>query len=487
MMSGEKSEVGAASEPRGADGPLETNEPRGADGPCDVGGPQPGDNAGGPQPAVGAPRKQCRPLGPMLTIPAKPCPDSSHASKPSWASIAALPCYAVLMVLLGVGVCLMGQVFVGLVVVAFGIVPPAAIVLLASRWLPSLAGCQASPTCTEPEVDRVAAESATGSYLGSVLGATTDELRAWAPILVHEELAALDANRAREAALAAEWLAAAPAFERVECVSDDGARLVGHACACCPQSGKWAVLAHGYRGGWADGLVHARRYAKEGYNLLLIDLRAHGESGGAWVGSGWLDRRDVVAWCQWLCVHVTSSRASMDGPAGPGQGDLVQGMPGDDVRIVLHGTGMGGAAVLMASAEDDLPSSVRACVADSAYSDAWNALIPLLRRDEKTSPHPLVDLLRLCLLASAGGYDVASAAPERALAASRVPALLFGAAEDTVAPPYMAERLAAACGGAAGGDAHKLVSIEGAGHAQAALADPALYYWQLFLFLERSL
>ncbi len=33
-------------------------------------------------------------------------------------------------------------------------------------------------------------------------------------------------------------------------------------------------------------------------------MRAHGESEGEWTGSGWLDRRDIIAWCSWIIART---------------------------------------------------------------------------------------------------------------------------------------------------------------------------------------
>lgn len=38
-----------------------------------------------------------------------------------------------------------------------------------------------------------------------------------------------------------------------------------------------------------------KRYAEKGFNVLVPDLRAHGESEGEIIGMGWLDRLDLIA------------------------------------------------------------------------------------------------------------------------------------------------------------------------------------------------
>ena len=60
--------------------------------------------------------------------------------------------------------------------------------------------------------------------------------------------------------------------------------------------------------------------------MLLVDERSHGDSEGEYIGFGCLDRMDALGWIEWLV-----------------------GRCGEDMEILLHGTSMGGATVLMAS------------------------------------------------------------------------------------------------------------------------------------------
>lgn len=390
-------------------------------------------------------------LGELAPLPRSVDAQGLQAERPEWGRLITLPVYMVAMVAGGVVVAWMGSVAIGVIIALLGVVPAVGVFLFASARFPKIVG----PRQKRPEEPE----------LGGVLGADEAILGEWAPTLIRDEVSVLEANRAKEAAATEAWLAGAPAFERVETTSADGTALVGHACACAPDSKRWVVLAHGYAGSWRDGFMHARRYAEQGYNLLLVDMRAHGESAGAWVGLGWLDREDLVAWATWLV-----------------------GREGADVRVVFHGMGMGAAAALMASAEEGLPSQVRAVVADSAYADVWNVGVRLLTPgDGKSSPHPMIDIMRLALRLRAGGYDVALAKPEDAVSHAKVPVFLVQGDQDTLVPPYMATRLKEACGGAAAGDDHVLSMVEGAGHGEAALADPVGYYWRLFTFLGRYL
>ena len=300
-----------------------------------------------------------------------------------------------------------------------------------------------------------------GPYLG---GGGDARVREMSPGLSAHEGELIEWDRAEEADRTWRWLHGLPtAVEDVFATSDDGTRLAGHVLACRPDSPRWLVFVHGFHDNWRAGLTYARRFAEAGYNLLFCDLRAHGASGGDWVGCGWLDRRDLVAWARWAV-----------------------GRAGADARVALTGISMGAAAAVCACAEEDLPEGVRACVADSAYTDFWNTAVGVVSSGSLgNSPmpaHPLMDIARLYLRLSKGGYDLALARPVDAIARTRVPVLLLQGEDDKVVPSHMANELAAASGERA-----ELVTVESAGHCCAAFADPGRYWDAVAAFVGRTL
>ena len=55
---------------------------------------------------------------------------------------------------------------------------------------------------------------------------------------------------------------------------------------------KWAVLLHGYTGSKEAMYPIAFWYHRQGYHVLVPDLRCQGESDGDFIGMGWTDRRE---------------------------------------------------------------------------------------------------------------------------------------------------------------------------------------------------
>ena len=113
-----------------------------------------------------------------------------------------------------------------------------------------------------------------------------------------------------------------------------------------PSSGDSAIiLIHGFESfSWDCSQPDiARAYVDAGFDVLVFDLRAHGLSGGRYIGLGWHERDDVHAAIDLL----------LDRGVRPG-------------RIGLHGVSYGAAVALLSAA---VVPEVGAVVADSAFAD----------------------------------------------------------------------------------------------------------------------
>ena len=184
----------------------------------------------------------------------------------------------------------------------------------------------------------------------------------------------------------------------------------------------WVLLLHGFGGSWRDSLAFSRIYAAHDCNIMLVDMRAHGESEGEWTGSGWLDRRDIIAWCSWIIART-----------------------GEEAQIIIHGTGMGATAALFAAQEKDFPAQARAIVSDSAYIDIWNETA-LRLGNGFAKPQPMLDLSRTMLRKSKGGYDLGKGNILPGIQGISTPLFIMHGEEDACTPPYMGIYLAMAAG-----------------------------------------
>ncbi len=107
-------------------------------------------------------------------------------------------------------------------------------------------------------------------------------------------------------------------------------------------SNVWAVVLHGWTNVNREMSSYAMEYYKRGFNVLLPDLRGHNNSEHKFVTMGWMDRLDVVDWIN----------------------SLVEENP--KVKIIIHGTSMGGAATMMTTGEK-LPENVILAVEDCGF------------------------------------------------------------------------------------------------------------------------
>lgn len=132
--------------------------------------------------------------------------------------------------------------------------------------------------------------------------------------------------------------------ETVEVTSHDGERLVGHWYRCeNPQ--RIIVAVHGWRSSWAkDFSTIADFWHENNCNVLYVEQRGQGGSGGEYMGFGLIERYDCLDWINWVNENG-----------------------GAELPIYLAGISMGASTVLM-TAGLELPANVRGILADCGFT-----------------------------------------------------------------------------------------------------------------------
>ena len=228
-------------------------------------------------------------------------------------------------------------------------------------------------------------------------------------------------------------------------MSADGLRL--HA-TWFPQGEckKIVICFHGYTSqGMKDYLGLSGYYLKNGYSMLLVDERAHGESEGKYIGFGCLDRIDALKWINWVLRKC-----------------------GEDVEILLHGTSMGGATVLMMSSLE-LPAQVKGIVSDCAFTSPKEVFSHVLKSMYHLPAFPVMNISNFLNKRFAGyGLDECNAARE--VKKAKVPILFIHGSGDTFVPYSMCETMYENCA-----SSKKKLIIEGAAHAECYYKDTDAY------------
>ncbi len=213
------------------------------------------------------------------------------------------------------------------------------------------------------------------------------------------------------------------------------------------------VMVHGLSNNRREPLDKASYLHQAGYNLLVFDLRGHGQSDGSGTTMGYLEPRDVRS--------AVAEARSLD--AGP---------------IVLFGYSLGASAAVEDAATDP---NVSAVVEDSGFSSAGDVF--LARFSEVTR---LPNTPWAAAVVAFGAMDIGTSLwnvdPAAMAARLHKPMLAIVGGADSIVPP--AEGLALY--GAAQGP-KQLLDVPAAGHVQAYYTANHLYETTVLAFLSKSL
>jgi dipeptidyl aminopeptidase/acylaminoacyl peptidase len=134
-------------------------------------------------------------------------------------------------------------------------------------------------------------------------------------------------------------------YETASFLSEDGTALKGwliKPVRPVPKSPA-IIICHGLGANKSDFTELGASLSRRGYFVLLLDFRAHGESGGARTSLGYHEQEDALA-----ALDFLKSRPEIDMK-----------------RIGIYGLSMGGSAAILAAAKTGAFSAV---VADSAFT-----------------------------------------------------------------------------------------------------------------------
>lgn len=242
--------------------------------------------------------------------------------------------------------------------------------------------------------------------------------------------------------------------KQVEVKANDNITLRGTEYLNQEETNKWAIILHGYRSNPSSVLTIGEHFSEKGYNVLIPSMRACADSEGEYVGMGWLDKEDLKCWINLIIEENKNA------------------------EIILHGSSMGAATVLMASG-DELPANVKNIIADSGYTSVWDIFASEAKARFNLPEFPVLNMFQIVANRKAK-YDIKEASSLEQVKKSKTPILFIHGDKDDFVPEYMCEKLydATNC-------KKEKIIIHGAGHTDGKYREPEKYYNTIFDWISR--
>ncbi|MFA7672436.1 MAG: alpha/beta hydrolase [Clostridia bacterium] len=219
-------------------------------------------------------------------------------------------------------------------------------------------------------------------------------------------------------------------------------------------SDKWAIVVHGYTSVGDHMQPFAQKYSEAGYNVLIPDLRGHGESEGRYATMGYYDSVDIIEWVYEILKM------------------------NENAKIVLHGLSMGAATVMVATGED-LTGHVRCAVEDCGYTSVFEEF--------RSQSSTIAKLPSLPILTAANilaniriKMDFRKNSALDSVKKSKTPTLFIHGDQDAFVPYRMLDELysSASC-------EKDILIVPGAAHGESAAREPQMYWNKVWGFVNK--
>ncbi len=173
------------------------------------------------------------------------------------------------------------------------------------------------------------------------------------------------------------------------------------------QSPKTVIVVHGFGQSYMEMQQYCKFFLEKKFNILVVDNRAHGDSEGEFMGFGWIERKDILSWIEYINKNYK------------------------DQNILLFGLSMGATAVCLVAGES-LPNNVSAVISDCAFSNA-DKEIEYIMEKHKVSFKPI----KLHLYSYAKrvyGFDISKVDAIKQVKNTKIPILFIHGKQDNIVP-----------------------------------------------------
>ena len=201
---------------------------------------------------------------------------------------------------------------------------------------------------------------------------------------------------------------------------------------------------------------YAKPYFDAGMNVLVIDTRAHGFSGGTHNTIGVAESRDLNAWIRYICGEFKQE------------------------EIYLHGICIGTSSAMLAMTAKDAPKEIKALVADGCFTSFRETF----KRHMIADKRPLFPVLDLVMhqIRKHTGTNVMAVAPIKLVKKINQRVLFLFGEKDIFSIPEMSRKLFDAC---ASGD-KKIVWFPKGGHSHIRLNNIERYDNAIIEFIKNG-
>jgi fermentation-respiration switch protein FrsA (DUF1100 family) len=235
-----------------------------------------------------------------------------------------------------------------------------------------------------------------------------------------------------------------------------GLKLHGYYIEANPSSKKLLILLHGYTSAYSMSMQFAELYIQQGFNLLAIDHRAHGESEGIFTSYGYYEKHDIDDWIAWVREQI-----------------------GSDIFIGLHGISLGSGTALEYLRINQYAKFI---IADCPYSDLAELIRYQIRYLYKAPTFIFYYTIGF-LVQLFARFRFSYVRPITAVAESELPILFIHGNKDRFIPTYMSQHLYAA----KQKGIKQLLIVDGAGHSDSYIRNREQYEEKVSSFLQEVL
>ncbi|HTC65156.1 MAG TPA: alpha/beta hydrolase [Candidatus Saccharimonadales bacterium] len=272
--------------------------------------------------------------------------------------------------------------------------------------------------------------------------------------VLHPQVRPLTLASIQSSKLALQEIGAVPEDFLVKAL--DGVVLRGWKVSSAHANGDWVLLYHGQSDNRTGMIGQATLLLRHGYGVVMMDSRAHGESGGNMATYGYLERQDTRAIIDAMDVSEKPQ------------------------HIYALGSSMGAAIALQSAAVE---SRIDGVVAESSFSDLreasndyaglhWSSWLG------KTLFRPGTWTV-ISTAQKEGHFLVEEVSPEKSVSVRPFAVLLICDGADTILPCRHSQRIYRAAAGP-----KELWELSRAQHASAIGAEPAEYERRVLGFLD---